>query len=74
MKTLALTACALFLSAPAFAAKKDCNELKSEIDGKLKAKGVQAYQLDVVPADQAGDARIVGSCDGGAMKIVYKKG
>ena len=59
-------------SGAAWAQKKPCEELKSEIDGKLKAKGVRQYTLDIVDAAQAKDG-VVGSCDGGTKKIVYKR-
>ena len=54
-------------------AAKPCAELKTEIAAKLEAKGVKAYTLEVVGNDQAGDGKIVGSCDGGTKKIVYTK-
>ena len=43
------------------------------IAAKLDAKHVSGYTLDVVPADQAGDGKVIGSCEGGAKKIVYTK-
>lgn len=61
-----------FASAAALAAKP-CNELKDEIAKKLEANGVKAYSLDVVPAAEAGDKKVVGSCEGGSKKIVYVK-
>ena len=72
MKQLALLAAMALLSAPAFAAKP-CEELKSEIAAKLDGKGVTGYTLEIVPADQAGDKKVVGTCEGGAKKIVYTK-
>ncbi len=64
---------ALLLCAPAFAQVKPCEELKNEIDAKLKEKGVTNYTLEIVPADQVKDQRVVGSCDGGKNKITYTK-
>ena len=64
---------ALVLCAPLFAQIKPCEELKSEIDAKLKEKGVTKYTLDIVPADQVKDQKVVGSCDGGKNKITYTK-
>jgi len=51
-----------------------CEQVKSEIAAKLDAKGVQGYTLDVVAADQVADQKVVGSCEGGTKKIVYKRG
>ena len=56
-----------------FAAGKACEELKSEIAAKLDAKNVTGYTLDIVDADKAGDAKVVGTCEGGAKKITYTK-
>jgi hypothetical protein len=73
--TLALAALStLTLAAgPAFAAGKSCDELKTEISAKLDAKQVTGYVLEVVDADKVGDAKVVGSCDGGAKKITYAR-
>jgi hypothetical protein len=76
MKILALAAAILLLGTPALA-KKPCDELKSEIEAKLQAKGVKNYTLEIKPTEETKDlkdATIVGSCDGGAKKIVYTKG
>lgn len=58
---------------PAFAAKS-CDELKAEIEAKIKGHGVATYTLDVLSAADVKDQRVVGSCEGGAKKIAYKKG
>ena len=54
-------------------AAKPCEELKSEIATKLEAKGVKEYTLEVVAAEESGDKKVVGSCDGGARKIIYTR-
>jgi hypothetical protein len=63
----------LFLCTSALAGIKPCEELKGEIEEKLKAKGVTNYTLEIVPTDQIKDEKVVGSCDGGKMKITYTK-
>lgn len=63
----------LGMAGPAWAQKKPCEELKGEIEAKLKAKGVVKYTLDIVAAADAKEG-VVGTCDGGAKKIVYKRG
>ncbi len=73
MKTLIAVITLMLIATPALA-RKSCDELKAEIDAKIKAKGVKAYTLAVVPADQAKDAKVVGTCDGGTMKITYTRG
>ncbi len=64
---------AAFGPATAWAQRKSCDELKAQIEAKLKAKGVEKYSLEVVAPDEAKDAKVVGSCDGGTKKIVYKR-
>ena len=59
--------------APAYALKP-CEELKSEIAAKLDAKGVKNYQLEIVATADVKEQTVVGSCEGGAKKITYKKG
>ncbi len=64
---------AAFICTAAFAEIKPCEELKSEIEAKLKEKGVTNYTLEIVPADQVKEQKVVGSCEGGTKKIVYSK-
>ncbi len=68
-----LIAAAMLLCAPVFSQIKPCEELKGEIEAKLKEKGVTNYTLEIVPADQVKDQKVVGSCDGGKNKITYTK-
>ena len=78
----------LLLVTPALAQRKPCEELKSEIEEKIKKNGVRTFTLDIEPKGEApkSDAskdmttgaaaagKIVGSCDGGTKQIVYKRG
>ena len=54
--------------------RKDCNELKGEIEAKIKKNGVEKFSLDIVDKDAQADGKVVGTCDGGTKKIVYKRG
>jgi hypothetical protein len=74
MKALIVFAALALAASPALGQRKSCDELKSEIEAKLKEKGVTAYTLDIVPNDKVGEAKVVGSCDGGTKKITYKRG
>jgi Protein of unknown function (DUF1161) len=69
-----IAAISLMLAASPALAKKSCEELKSEIEAKLNAKGVKAYTLEIVAAERVKDEKVVGSCDGGTKKIIYKRG
>ena len=77
MKTVIMTAAlamaACVLAAPA-SAKTSCEELTAQIEAKIKAKGVKDFTLTTVPKDENSDLRVVGTCDGGAKKILYKRG
>ena len=75
MRSIVLLAALMLAASPALA-RKDCEELKKEIDAKIKANGVPVYTLEIVPSDQVkdGDGQVVGSCDGGTKKIIYKRG
>jgi len=72
LRLIAVVAMLLFAS-PAFAAGKPCEELKSEIDAKLKEKKVEGYTLEVVANDDVKDQKVVGSCEGGTKKIGYTR-
>jgi hypothetical protein len=72
MKHLMAVLSLCLVVAPAFA-QKACEELKSEIAAKMEAKGVKSPQLDIVASDEVKEQKVVGSCEGGKKKIVYKK-
>jgi hypothetical protein len=73
-RTALIVAASLLLAgASAFAAGKSCDELKGTIATKLDGKNVTGYTLDIVEADKAVDGKVVGTCEGGAKKIVYSK-
>jgi Protein of unknown function (DUF1161) len=74
MKILVAAVFAMLVASPAFAQVKSCDDLKAEIDAKIKNNGVKVFTLTVVDKDAAADGKIVGTCDGGSKKIVYKKG
>jgi hypothetical protein len=68
-----LIAAVLCICLPVSAQIKPCEELKAEIEGKLKEKGVTSFSLEIIPADQVKDQKVVGSCGGGKNKITYTK-
>jgi hypothetical protein len=74
MRMCLTVAAVLFVPACSYAqGPKACEELKSEIAVKLEAKGVKSYTLEIVPKDQDAEGKVVGTCDGGTKKIVYRK-
>jgi len=82
MKTWTVAAALLFVSTcglaqsaqPALAARKSCDDLKAEISKKLDAKGVVGYTLEPVDKGKEGDAKVVGTCDGGTKSLTYTRG
>lgn len=73
MKRVAMTVAVMIaLSGSALAAGfKECEELKAEIDAKIRANGAVNYTLEIIPANQVKDQAIVGSCEGATKKIAY---
>jgi hypothetical protein len=70
----AMLAVGLATTASAQSLRKDCGELKSEIEAKIKKNGVDKFSLDVVDMSAQAEGKQVGTCDGGTKKIVYKRG
>jgi hypothetical protein len=70
MKGLTVGVLLLMAAAPAFSEQKSCAELAGDIAVRLEAKG---DQLDIVDADEVGAQTVVGTCEGGAKKITYRK-
>jgi TRAP-type C4-dicarboxylate transport system substrate-binding protein len=71
---VAMMVLAMAGAASAQAMRKPCEELKAEIDAKIKKNGVAVYTLDVVDVDAQAEGKVVGTCDGNTKKIVYKRG
>jgi hypothetical protein len=74
MVKILAAALVLGLSTTAWAQMKACDELKGEIEAKIKKNGVDKFTLDIVDKDAQAEGKVVGTCEAGAKKIVYKKG
>lgn len=74
MRKLALSLLLVIAATPALAQPKDCGELKAEIDAKITANGVAAFTTTIVDKDAEADGKVVGTCENGTKKIVYKRG
>src|SRR5260221_6848550 len=74
MKSFISIAGSLLISSPVLWQGQPCEELKGEIDAKIKNNGVPAFTTTIVDKDVAEDGKVVGTCDGGSKKIVYKRG
>lgn len=49
-----------------------CEALRGQIDAKIRAGGVARFELEVVDAGATLPGRVVGRCDLGRRKIVYR--
>ncbi|WP_346833295.1 DUF1161 domain-containing protein [Pseudomonas abietaniphila] len=74
MKKILLAVGLLSIAGTTLAAGKSCDDVKADIDAKIKAKGVSSYTLEAVDKGSAADGKVVGTCDGGSKEIVYKRG
>ena len=63
----------LGMSTSAWAQRKPCEELKAEIEAKIRANGVEKFTLEVVDMDAQAEGKVVGTCDGQTKKIVYRR-
>ena len=76
MKRIGLAILCSALATSAFAAPKDCEELRKEIEIKIQAKAVPSYTLEIVTKEEADKhdvAMVVGSCENGTKAIVYQR-
>jgi hypothetical protein len=74
MKKFLLAVGLLSIAGTTMAAGKSCDDVKSEIDAKIKANGAVSYSIEAVDKGTAADGKVVGTCDGGTKEIVYKRG
>ncbi|MDQ3201473.1 MAG: DUF1161 domain-containing protein [Pseudomonadota bacterium] len=76
MKRFALAVLCSALATSAFAAPKDCEELRKEIEVDIQAKAVPSYTLEIVSKEEGEKhdvAMVVGSCENGTKRIIYQK-
>lgn len=74
MKFLIAAIALAVATVPAHAQRKPCEELKEEIAAKVRKNGVKQFTLTIVPNAEAKGQEVVGSCDGGTKKIVFRRG
>jgi hypothetical protein len=82
MKTGTVAAALLFVGTAGFSQtaqtastpRKSCDDLKAEITKKIDAKGAVGYTLEAVDKGKEGEAKVVGTCDGGTKSMTYTRG
>jgi hypothetical protein len=50
----------------------NCESLRSEIEAKIRARGVSQPSVTVVDAQAQAAGQVVGSCERGSKKIIYR--
>jgi hypothetical protein len=73
MSRLHFAIVALLVGSPASYAGNNCDAIRAQIDAKVRAAGVDRFVLSVVDAQAKADGKIVGSCDQGSKKIIYRQ-
>jgi hypothetical protein len=48
-----------------------CEELRPQVEAKIRARGVTQFSIAVVDAAAPSVGQVVGSCDRGAKKLLY---
>ncbi len=48
-----------------------CDELRSDVEARIRAAGVTAFSVSVADASAPSTGRVVGTCDRGAKKLLY---
>ncbi|MCK0714682.1 DUF1161 domain-containing protein [Chromohalobacter sarecensis] len=62
-----------------------CDVLQDEIEAKIRANGVEDFELDIIASERVDEdgvreddalagGDVVGSCDGGTRKVIYRRG
>jgi hypothetical protein len=70
MSKIILAATSLLLACTASYAD-NCEEIRGQIDAKIKASGVVNYSVVVLDSAVSAGGKVVGSCAQGAKKIMY---
>ena len=69
--TAVVTGLSLLASSGAWAG---CDDVKKQIEEKIKARGVDKFTLTIVDKGAQIDGKVVGNCENETKLIVYKKG
>lgn len=62
---------ALLPAAPCLAV--GCDELRAEVEAKIRAAGVSQFSVTVAAAAASAPGQVVGSCDNGSRKLLYQR-
>ena len=48
-----------------------CDELRTDVEAKIRAGGVSAFSVSVLSSDSPSTGKVVGSCEHGSKKLIY---
>lgn len=51
----------------------DCASLRAQIEARIRAGGVSNFTVSIVDAGASAPGRVVGQCDRGSRRIVYRQ-
>lgn len=70
-----MIAAALWIASVAHAQSGACDTFKQKLAARIEAGGVHGYSLDITPASTPlpSGAKVIGTCDGGAYRLVYRR-
>jgi hypothetical protein len=65
----------LVVAAGAQAQTPSCDDFKAVLAARFESNGVRGYSMQAVPASTPvpSDARVIGTCESGAFKILYRR-
>ena len=67
----AITLAALLQALPSLAVT--CEDLRAQIESRIRSTGAAEFTVAVVDAGTSAPGKIVGTCDRGGKKLVYKQ-
>ena len=50
-----------------------CEELRSQVEAKIRRNGVADFKVDVVASSQRAEGQVVGTCEQGAKSLIYRR-
>lgn len=59
---------------PTVGLANNCEAIQQQIEARIKASGATGWMLTTVPVDAQVPGKVVGQCDLGRRKIVYRTG
>jgi len=64
---------AALMGAAAAAQADSCDDVRQQIEDRIRANGVPAFSVSVVDAAASAPGKVVGNCAQGRKKIVYER-